>query len=50
LIGAVLASGCIWPAAEIASDSAWLAWLVTTNMIGPAPTEAGDTDTLASLT
>jgi hypothetical protein len=50
LIGAVLASGVDLPEAEIASASAWLAWLVTTNTTGPAPTEVGETDTRESLT
>ena len=47
LIGPVFASG--WPAAaperRIASDSAWVAWLVTMKSTGPAPTFDGDTDT-----
>ena len=47
LIGPVLASG--WPAeapaGRIASDSAWVAWLVMMNSTGPAPTVDGDTDT-----
>ena len=48
MIGAVLAR--VDPPREIASDSARLAWLVTMNVMGPAPTLRGDTDTRESLT
>ncbi len=37
------------PAGTIVTDSAWRAWLVTMNTTGPAPTEAGEIDTLWSL-
>jgi len=47
LIGAVLASGrpADAPDGRIATDSAWVAWLVMMNSTGPAPTIVGDTDT-----
>ena len=48
LMGAVLAR--VEPPMEMASASAWLAWLVTMKVIGPAPTCAGETETRESLT
>ncbi len=45
---AVLASVCP-PAVWMATDSAWLAWLVMMKTTGPAPTESGDTSTRALL-
>lgn len=51
LIGPVSASGCeLEDAGAIASDSALPAWLVTMNTTGPAPIEAGDTETRSLLT
>src|SRR5947209_14544248 len=50
LIGAVLASGADPPSRLIDNASDWLAWLVTMKMTGPAPADAGETDTRWSLT
>ncbi len=37
------------PLGTIASDSAFVAWLVTMKTTGPAPTDRGDTETRALL-
>lgn len=50
LIGAVRAIAVLPPDREMASDSALLAWLVTVNTTGPAPTDDGDTEIRESLT